>query len=140
MGLDPGERRTGVALSDPEGRLASPLLVITHSSLEKAVAAVAELAARHGVQGVVMGLAKNMDGTEGVQAARARRLARQLRERLGVDVVLVDERLSTFAAEEALAHLKPARRRRQLDAVAAAIILQEYLDAQAAGGSRGQEQ
>ncbi|MCL4533941.1 MAG: Holliday junction resolvase RuvX [Bacteroidetes bacterium] len=135
MGLDPGERRTGVALSDAEGRLASPLLVLTHSSREKALAAIAELANRHKVQSIVVGLPKNMDGTEGPQAARARRLAQRLRERLGLEVVLVDERLSTFAAEEALAHLRPARRRERLDAAAAAIILQGYLDTLAAGGS-----
>lgn len=132
LGLDPGERRTGAAIADSEGMVATPLTVIAHTSREKAVNAIAELARRNEVEGIVVGLPKNMDGTEGSQAARARRLAEELHRRLDLPVVMVDERLSSFAAEEALAHLRPERRRERLDAVAACFILQDYLDAEAA--------
>jgi len=136
MALDLGDRRTGVALSDAEGWLASPLKVLTAASQKQVVATIAELAVAHEVHGVVVGLPLNMDGTEGPQAARARRLAQRLRKRLGLDVILWDERLSTFAAQESLAHLRPARRRERIDAVAAAIILQGYLDSMGGGQSR----
>ncbi len=137
MGLDPGERRTGVALSDASGLVASPLTVIAHASRKRAVAAIAELAQRNEVEGIVVGLPKNMDGTEGAQARQTRRLAEELRRRLGLPVRLADERLTTFAAEEVLAHLRPAQRKERLDAVAASFLLQDFLDAQA--GARRQE-
>ncbi len=139
MGIDPGERRTGVALSDEEGWLASPLQVVTHTSQDKALAAIVELAKRYQVDGIVVGLPINMDGTEGLSATRARRLANRLRSRLpGMQVVLRDERLSTVDAGEALAHIRPDKRRERIDQVAAAIILQGFLDERQAAKQAGE--
>lgn len=132
LALDPGERRIGVAISDPEGRHARPLTVVEHASKDQDLARVAEVAARFGAEVIVVGLPLNMDGTAGPGARRARRFAAQLKHRVGAEVHLWDERLTTFEADQQMveAGLSPERRRELRDAVAAAVILQDYLDAQ----------
>ena len=140
LGLDVGDRRIGVALSDETGTLASALTTLRRVGPSRDAAAVAELAARHGVAGVVVGLPLNMDGTRGPQADKVLAFVDALRARLGVPVVPQDERLTTVEAEERLreAGLGWKERKRVVDQAAAAVILQEYLDrlpAAAGGGS-----
>jgi len=130
MGLDVGTKTIGVSLSDPTGCFAQPAGVITRASFRGDLARLVSLVRGNGVALVVVGLPMNMDGSLGESAARAKRLAEALEDRAGVPVVLWDERLSTVSAERALLEADVSRRRRRqvVDSVAAAIILQSYLD------------
>ena len=131
LAVDLGTRRIGVALSDPTGTVAGPLDTIPHRERRQDVAAVAALARAHGAERIVLGWPRNMDGTSGPAARRAEAFAEALRRVAGVPVALWDERLSTVAADRALrdADVKRERRRALRDQIAAALILQSYLDA-----------
>ena len=126
--LDVGERRVGVALSDAEGWLAAPLEVIVRRDAAHDFGRVAELARRHEVARVVVGLPRTLSGEIGPQAKRVQRWTARLQSHLAVPIVYWDERYSTAEAERRLAAI-PSRRRPPLDAAAAAVILQDYLDA-----------
>jgi putative Holliday junction resolvase len=132
LALDFGERRIGVAASDALASTASPVGVIERTSVAADIARIRELAQRRNARLIVMGLPLNMDGSPGPMARRVRRFASALRRELRMEVHLWDERLSTAEAERALisAGEKRWRRRELRDAVAAALILQSYLDAQ----------
>lgn len=134
MGIDPGLRRVGVALSDEDGTLASPYKTLTRTSDEALIAALTEEAKSAGVTEVVLGLPLRMNGSEGPEAKRARKLGRDLERALGVRVVLWDERLTTVAAEKQLRDvgLRADKKKALLDQAAATLLLQSYLDAQAA--------
>ena len=125
-----GERRIGVAVSDPAGILAVPLEAIEVRSEDEAVDRVVALAREHAVERVVVGLPLSLDGSLGPQAQRVKSFARALEERVGLPVVTWDERLSTVAAAHALADAGVRRRKRKkrLDSTAASLILQGYLD------------
>jgi putative Holliday junction resolvase len=142
LGVDLGERRIGIAVSDRLGSMARPVTVIGHGTLKEDVARVGELAAHHQAELIVVGLPLNMDGSAGPAARRARRFANALRRELRIEVELWDERLTTVEAEETLAGrpvrlrsgllratVEGRRRGQAVDSVAAAIILQGYLDA-----------
>jgi putative Holliday junction resolvase len=137
MALDVGEKRVGVALSDETQTLARSLTVLHRRSKAQDFAALAGLARQHEVTALVVGLPLSRDGGEGFQAQRIRRYADALIEALAADglalpLIFHDESLSTVTAAEALidsGHKRRARRQR-LDAVAAAVILQDYLDSQ----------
>ena len=131
LGLDPGERRIGVAMAVPGGSMALPLTVLDATG--DWAAALAELVAEHRVAGIVVGLPVSLSGSEGAAAARAREFAAGVGERLGLPVHLVDERLSTVAAGRALAEAgaRGRRSRRVVDRSAAAVILQTWLDSHA---------
>lgn len=141
LGVDLGARRVGLALSDPTATLASPWRRIdrggSDAALARALAAeVARLAAEDdGLEAVVVGLPRRLDGRPTDQTARAEALARALQTLVTVPVVLQDERLSSREAEARLALRERdwRRRRARLDAAAAAVILQDYLDERAAG-------
>jgi putative Holliday junction resolvase len=133
LGIDAGERRVGVAMSDESGVLASPVVVLDRRrGLPPVMEALTELVRREGVDHAVVGLPLNADGSEGSQARRARNFAHVAQRVLGVPVSLWDERLSTQEAESILRaqgrNVARLRRRGQIDAVAAAVILQDYLD------------
>jgi putative Holliday junction resolvase len=133
LGIDAGERRVGVALSDELRLLASPLVVLDRGhGLAPVLDALAEVARSEGVAHMVVGLPLNVDGSQGRQARRAVDFARTAERVIGVPVELWDERLSTREAEDiARAQGRNMRRLRQsghLDAIAAAVILQDYLD------------
>jgi putative Holliday junction resolvase len=130
LALDVGAARIGVAEGDPTGLLATPRGVIRRRSTTSAVAAVARAVAEAGAGLVVVGLPISLDGTLNAQARAVQGFAERLRRALPVPVVYWDERLSTVAAEEALraAGVRPDRIRERVDAAAAAIILQGYLD------------
>lgn len=129
LGLDVGDRRVGVAVSDPDGRLAVPLRVVERRGRNDA-AAIADLARDEQAQRIVVGLPVSLDGGLGAQAESTRAFADELRRVSAAEVVLYDERLSSAEADHHLRaaglHGRAARARR--DAVAAAIILQAYLD------------
>ncbi|MCL6595239.1 MAG: Holliday junction resolvase RuvX [Firmicutes bacterium] len=135
LGVDLGGRRIGLALSDPTGTVAQPWKAIAPKGGGDAVAgaaqAVAETARALGVEVVVVGLPRHMNGQEGEGARVARAVAADLRERLGLRVELWDERLTTVAAERALREggVSARRRREKVDKMAAALILQGFLDA-----------
>ena len=132
LALDIGERRTGVAIGEV---IARPLTTLKRRSKEQDFAAIGQLVCQHQVDTVVVGLPLNMDGSMGFQAQRteqyAARLHKALQEMgLGVELVLWDERTTTEHAEQALIASGRGRRDRQqrVDEVAAALILQSYLD------------
>ena len=132
MALDVGERRIGVAVSDPLGLLARPLTTVIRQNTAHAVGAIVALVDEWTPTTVVVGLPRNMDDTLGPQAERVQAFARALEPHLSLPLVFWDERLSTVSASEIL-HRQGVRAQDQkgrVDAVAAAVILQEYLDAQ----------
>jgi len=135
LAIDLGERRVGLALSDAGGKLATPLEVLEVSSAQGAIAEVVKVIREEGVQRVVLGLPLNMDDSLGAAARKTIEWGRQLQSVSRTDLVFVDERLSSFEAEQQLAgrkrageKLTRARKKRQLDAIAAATILQAFLD------------
>ena len=131
LAIDLGTKRIGIALSDPTATVASPLETFPATGPRRAVDRVSELCRRHDVETVVVGWPRNMDGSRGPAAREAEAFAERLRAALRVPVELWDERLSTAAAERALleAGLRRDKRRESRDRVAAALILQGYLDA-----------
>ncbi len=131
MGLDLGDKTIGVAVSDPLGWTAQAVEVIRRSHWEEDITRLRELAAAYGVREVVVGQPRNMDGTFGPRAQAAADFAGRLAVELGLPVRLWDERLTTVAAERTLleADMSRARRRKVIDKMAAALLLQGYLDA-----------
>lgn len=129
MALDVGERRIGVAVSDPTGTLATPHSVIRRRSKAEDFAAVARLVAELGAERVVVGLPLSLNGEVGPQARRVTRYAQALAQTLDVPVALHDERYSTVTANALLAE-GGRKRRVPIDAAAAAVILQDYLESQ----------
>jgi putative holliday junction resolvase len=123
LAIDPGEARIGLAISDPTGTIARPLEVVRHTSRAVDVQAILARAARHGAGAIVVGIALDSEGEIGPQARRGVRLAEALRERTDLPVESWDESGSTEAAR------RGGRDDPMLDARAAAVILQEYLDA-----------
>jgi putative Holliday junction resolvase len=135
MGLDPGRKRIGVALSDESRLIASPLEVINRKAgpagTEAALDQVARLVEEHGVVEVVCGLPKNMDGSLGQAGRAVMEFARLLQDRLDCPVTLMDERLTSAQARRILiqADVSRAKRKGATDKMAAALILQSKLDA-----------
>lgn len=130
MGLDLGTRTIGVAVSDAGRRVATPLLTIRRTRFAADAAELGRLAQARAVGGVVLGLPRNMDGSEGPRAQSTRAFARNLAGVLDLPMAFWDERLSTVAAERALLEADASRRRRAevIDHVAAGYILQGLLD------------
>ncbi len=141
MALDIGEKRIGVAVSDAAARVATPLAVIDTSAALADGRELVRIVADYEVELAVIGLPLSLDGTEGPQARRTRSLAAKLARYLPVPVEFADERLSSVEAERRMAEAGASSRDRRgsVDMVAAAVILQSYLDArthddQMAGG------
>ncbi|MEM8631027.1 MAG: Holliday junction resolvase RuvX [Pseudomonadota bacterium] len=130
MGLDLGTQTIGVAISDVMGTVASPHETIKRKKFGVDAARLMEIAAGRFVIGLVLGLPRNMDGSEGPRAQSTRAFARNLSGLTPLPVLLWDERLSTVAAERALLEADASRRRRAevIDHVAAGVILQGALD------------
>lgn len=131
LGLDLGEKTIGMALSDTLLSVASPLETRKRGKFSQDAAALNELADRHGVGGIVVGLPLNMDGSEGPAAQSARAFARNFSRQHNLPILLWDERLSTAAVTRTLIEADASRRRRAelVDKLAAAYILQGALDA-----------
>jgi len=135
LAIDYGLRRVGLALSDEGGRLATPYDVVNVSSARQALNHVLALIPAEGVERIVVGLPLNMDGTRGPQAKLVADWGNDLARQSGRHVIFVDERLSSFDAEQQLISRKRAgekltrqRKKEQLDALAAASFLQAFLD------------
>jgi len=133
LGIDAGERRVGVALSDELRLLASPVCVLDRArGLAPVLDDLIEMTRREGVAQMVVGLPLNADGSRGQQARRAQDFARVAARVVGLPVELWDERMSTKEAEAVVRaqgrNTRRVRQRGQLDAIAAAVILQDYLD------------
>jgi putative Holliday junction resolvase len=136
LALDLGERRIGVAISDPTGTLARPLTTIIRASRREDFEAIADLVSANEAERVIVGLPLSLDGTEGPQARRVRRYADRLAQAVDVPLEFWDERYSSREAADILGQTKRGRRemRDRIDATAAAVILQSYLDAQTLAG------
>lgn len=131
LGIDFGDKRTGLAVSDPSRILASGIGYISPGGIVKTADAIADVARERKVVGIVLGLPKNMDGSEGFRADRIKELSSLLEERLpSVPVALFDERLSTVAASRFLneTNTRGAKRKVVVDTLSAQIILQNALD------------
>lgn len=130
LGLDLGTKTIGLALSDVELTIASPLETISRIKFTKDVQAMLAIAAKYGVGGLVMGLPINMDGTEGPRAQSTRAFVRNLLPLTNMPVTFCDERMSTMAVTRALLEADASRARRAVlvDKMAAAYILQGALD------------
>jgi putative Holliday junction resolvase len=132
LALDIGEKRIGVAVSDETETLARPLTTIMRASRREDAEHIARLVTEQSAVRLIAGYPRSLSGDEGPQAQRVRRYVQALAAALPVPVELWDERYTTVEASERLLEAKPGRRktrRGQLDAAAAAIILQDYLDA-----------
>jgi putative Holliday junction resolvase len=136
LGLDLGTKTIGVAYGNPERSIAAPVTTIKRTKFAADAAEVLRLAAERKAVGLIVGLPRNMDGTEGPRAQSARAFVRNLARLDPLPCALWDERLSTAAAERALIALDTSRRRRAevIDAHAAAYILQGALDRLRAAG------
>nr|WP_243627662.1 Holliday junction resolvase RuvX [Rhodovulum sp. BSW8] len=130
IGLDFGEKTIGVAVSDPFWTVASPLETIRRKKFTLDAGRVLDIAQGRSVGGIVLGLPRNMDGTEGARCQSTRAFARNLSRITDLPIGFWDERLSTVAAERALLEADTSRRRRAevIDHVAAGYILQGLLD------------
>ena len=142
IGIDLGERRIGLAISDATATLARPLKTIERgrsdaAAVEQLRRTIAELAGEEAVSSVVVGLPKHLDGSPNRQTPRVQKIVSLLTAQLAIPVVTQDERLSSREAEErlALGEKDWRRRKAKLDAAAAAVILQDYLDGRRAEGS-----
>ena len=135
LGLDMGERRIGVALSDPEGIVAIALTVIERKSEDTDLKQLIDLTHEHGVERIVIGLPRSLDGSLGKQAKAVEAFVESLARCTELPVVTWDERLSTVAAARMMAEagVKRDKRKKRLDSVAAAFILQGYLDRERSG-------
>jgi putative Holliday junction resolvase len=138
LALDHGTKRIGVALSDELGWTAQPLETFERRTLERDIAHIRELVQTHNVERVLLGLPLRLNGEEGPAARSVREFVTRLGEALPVPVVTWDERMTTKAAEELLiaADVSRKKRRGAVDRVAAAILLQSYLEAQSVASAR----
>ena len=130
MAVDLGQVRTGLAVSDPTEQLASPVGTITEKNTDKLLEKVADAAREQGVQQLVVGHPRNMDGSRGESARRAETFAASLEKAAALPVVLWDERMTTVSAIGYLnqTDTRGKKRKAVVDTVAATIILQDYLD------------
>jgi putative Holliday junction resolvase len=146
LALDYGRARIGLAIAEMEAQLPRPLLTLDRVNRNEDMRRLRELAREHGVRQIVVGLPLRLDGTRGEMAEEATRFAARLRKQLGLPVDMLDERLTSWEAErlleeqsgrvlhEAKTHAKGGNKpiRASVDAVAAAVILKEYLEQQRA--------
>ena len=133
LGLDYGTKTVGVAMSDPLLLTAQGIEIIRRdheNKLRKTYARIEELIREYGVEKIVLGYPRNMDDTEGERCTRTKEFMEGLKRRTGLPVILWDERLTTVAADEIMieAGLTREERKQHVDKIAAAIILQEYLE------------
>lgn len=129
MGVDYGDARTGIAISDLLCSIVGTTTVIHSRNADKTVDAICELIEREGVGEIVVGLPKNMDGTEGSRAELCREFAQRLRDVTGLPVAMWDERRTTVEAHNILSqhNYHGKKRKDTVDAVAASLILEGYL-------------
>ena len=129
MGIDYGDARTGVAVSDLLCSIVGSTCVVPSRNREKTIADIVKLARENDVGSIVVGLPKNMDGTEGPRAGLCREFAEELRKASGLEVAMWDERRTTVEAHNILSqhNYHGKKRKNTVDAVAASLILEGYL-------------
>ncbi len=130
LAVDFGDVRTGLAVSDPSRFLASGIGYISPGGIEKTADAVSEVAKAERVVAIVVGLPKNMDGSEGSRANRCKKFAAMLEERTSLPVAMFDERMTTMTASRYLnaTNTRGSKRKQVIDTLSAQIILQNCLD------------
>ncbi len=130
MSIDYGDVRTGIAISDIRGILASPLCVIKESYQPKLVDKIIELINENKIEKIVIGLPRNMDGSYGYRCDDCKSLGQAISEKINIDTEFEDERLTTVMAHNILSdnNVRGAKRKQTVDAVSAVMILQSYLD------------
>ena len=133
MGLDYGDKTVGVAISDPLGITAQGREIVRRErpdKLRKTCARIEELIQEYEVEKIVLGLPKNMDGSEGIRVEKTKAFKEMLERRTGLEVILWDERLTTVAADRYMdeAGIRGDKRKEIVDEIAAVFILQGYLD------------
>ena len=130
MSIDYGNVRTGIAISDIRGILASPLCVIKESYQPKLVDKIIELINENKIEKIVIGLPRNMDGSYGYRCDDCKSLGQVIGEKINIDIEFEDERLTTVMAHNILSdnNVRGAKRKQTVDAVSAVMILQSYLD------------
>ena len=130
MSVDLGKSRTGLAVSDKNGFLASPLETVFEKNEDRLIEKITDIAKKEKAELIVVGLPKNMDGSEGESARNARSFAMRLSDHSGIKVDMIDERGTTITAHGYLSerNVRGKKRKKQVDTVAASIILQNYLD------------
>lgn len=128
LGIDYGEKRTGLAICDANETLAAPLTVI--NSQKALLQKIADITKKEDVEAIVVGLPLNMDDSQGPQARRILDFAKRLEEYVEIPIYFQDERLSSFDAEEKLApiNLTRGKKKKRIDAIAAAAILEAFLE------------
>ena len=140
IALDIGDRRIGIAVSDPLGLTAQPVETYTRVGYKPDVRHIRSIADQYQTNRILSGLPRNMDGSEGFQAEKVREFTDQL-EQAGFEVTFYDERMTTMQAESILieGNVRRDKRKQNIDKVAATYILQSYLDSEAAKAKREQE-
>jgi len=130
LGIDFGTRRIGLALSDPTGALATPLPFLENTGWPEVTANLRQLVEKHGIQTVVIGIPRNMDGTYGPAAQKVREFIAQIQPHLSAKILCQDERLTTVQASRDLSQMGLNQRelRKKVDSSSAALILQQFLD------------
>jgi len=130
LGIDLGDKRTGLAVGDDGTRITTAIAVLETTDEGQRLRQIGDMIDEHGAAALVVGLPLNMDGSEGPRAKAARGFAGQLRLRFGLEVYMVDERLSSFAADQQLtgSGLTHRGKKQRRDALAASIILKSFLD------------
>jgi len=152
LAVDYGRARIGLALADAETRMAQPLSTLERINRNEDMRRLRELVREHGVKQIVVGLPLRLDGTHGEMAEEAERFAQRVRKQIGVPVEMVDERLTSWEAERLMEEVqgrfihdekltgskksKNVQAKMSVDAVAAAVILKEYLDRQGQAASK----
>jgi putative holliday junction resolvase len=132
LGLDVGDRRIGLAISDPLHITAAGLETIARENLQNDVQRIADVARRHNVKEIIIGMPLNVDGSQGEQAAKVIAFGKKLATTTGIPIIYEEERLSTVSAIRTLTvqGIKTAHKKELADMQAAAILLQKYLDRQ----------
>ena len=135
LAVDPGSKRVGLAVSDPSATIAQALTTVPAEPADTLVSRLAEIAKAQEARRIVVGLPLRLDGRRGPEAVAAKELADRLRKESGLPVELVDERLTTAAAERSLiaGGMRREKRRLTIDGVAATLLLQGHLDSRRRG-------
>lgn len=131
LAVDPGSVRIGLAISDADRMIALPLEVVPTARDGSHLRRIADVVGERGINEIIVGLPRRLDGSEGPPAESARELAAQIADVTGVSVTLVDERLTTVAAERRLREAGVTKTKKMIDSVAAAQLLQSHLDGMA---------
>jgi putative Holliday junction resolvase len=128
LAIDYGRKRIGLALSDELGATAQPLLTIQRTNRRDVIRRLREICAKHGVAQIIVGHPLHMTGEAGEMAAEAASFAMRVSKELGIETELVDERLTTWEARQTMTETKSRRKGEPIDAIAAAVLLRDYLE------------